>query len=168
MSAISTGFDPLHFRQTLGHFASGVTIVTGISDGAPVGFTCQSFFSVSIDPPLVSFSVMKNSTTYPSIRRSGAFAVNVLAHHQHTLSNQFARRGEDKWAGVQWSPTLAGNPVIDESLMWVDCALEQEVDAGDHLIVLGRVLELSGPDRHGRAPLLFFNGAYRRLSPPEE
>jgi flavin reductase (DIM6/NTAB) family NADH-FMN oxidoreductase RutF len=153
-------FDPLHFRQTLGHFASGVTIVTGVSDGVPVGFTCQSFSSVSIDPPLILISVMNSSTTYPAIREAGSFAVNVLADHQRELSNQFARRGTDKWAGVVWTPSPDGNPTIDESLMWVDCELEREVDAGDHLIVLGRVRSLSGPDERGAAPLLFFKGGY--------
>lgn len=156
-----TAIDAALFRATLGHFASGVTIITGMSDGVPVGFTCQSFTSVSIDPPLISISVMTTSTTYPIIRATGSFAVNVLGRHQRELSGQFARSGTDKWAGVSWTPTPDGNPIIDDSLMWVDCTLEQEIDAGDHVIVLGRVRSLSGPDEHDRSPLLFFRGAYR-------
>ncbi len=157
------GIDPRQFRDTLGHYASGVTVVTGMEDDQPVGFTCQSFYSVSVDPPLISFSVMKSSTTYPRIAASGRFAVNVLAHDQDTVSSQFARKGTDKWAGISWTPTAAGNPVIDGTLMWVDCDAWAEYDAGDHLIIVGRVVELSPPEWHTREPLLFFKGAYRHL-----
>lgn len=156
-------FDPRQFRDTLGHYASGVTIVSGYAGGEPVGFTCQSFSSVSLDPPLVSFSVMKESTTYPRIAASGTFAVNVLAHDQDGISSQFARRGTDKWAGIRWSPTSSGNPIIAETLMWVDCEMWAEYEAGDHLIVLGRVLALSPPEWHREEPLLYFKGAYRTL-----
>lgn len=155
--------DATAFRQTVGHYASGITVVTGTADGAPVGFTCQSFYSVSVDPPLVSFSVMKTSTTYPQIARSGRFAVNVLAHNQDHVSNQFARRGTDKWRGIAWSPAASGNPLIDDTLMWVDCELWSEFEAGDHLIVVGRVLEMSPPEWHTREPLLYFKGTYRHL-----
>lgn len=155
--------DQRALRDTLGHFASGVTIISGIDDEGPIGFTCQSFYSVSMDPPLVSFSVMKTSTTYPRIRETGAFAVNVLSHHQHDVSSQFARKGSDKWAGVSWRPTAAGNPVIDDTLMWVDCEIWAEHEAGDHLIVIGRVVETSPVEWHRHEPLLYFKGAYRHL-----
>jgi 3-hydroxy-9,10-secoandrosta-1,3,5(10)-triene-9,17-dione monooxygenase reductase component len=89
-------FDELQFREAVGHYASGITIITGHDSEGPIGFTCQSFYSVSVDPPLVSFSVMKTSTTYPRIRDTGTFAVNILAADQGTISNQFARRGTDK------------------------------------------------------------------------
>ena len=108
-----TAIDARRFRDTLGHYASGITIVSGTEDGAPIGFTCQSFYSVSVDPPLVSFSVMKTSTTYPRIAADGKFAVNVLAHDQRAVSNQFARKGTDKWAGIDWSPAASGNPITD-------------------------------------------------------
>lgn len=156
--------DPIRFRDTLGHYASGITVVTTMRDDETIGFTCQSFYSVSVDPPLVSFSVMKTSTSYPAIRETGSFAVNVLAHDQRDLSNQFARRGEDKWAGVAWAPSEQGNPVLENTVMWVDCLLEQEIDAGDHFIVLGRVLQLSEPATHRAEPLLFFRGRYRELT----
>lgn len=163
-SAITaTAFDPRQFRDTLGHYASGITIVSGVHDGEPVGFTCQSFSSVSLDPPLVSFTVMKDSTTYPRIAADGKFAVNVLAHDQDGISSQFARRGTDKWAGISWTPAPSGNPLIADTLMWVDCQLWAEYEAGDHLIVLGRVVAMNPPEWHRHEPLLYFKGAYRHL-----
>lgn len=162
-------FDDRTFRDTLGHYASGLTVVAGLTtDGAPVGFTCQSFYSVSITPPLVSFSVGVGSTTYPVIRDAGRFTVNVLASEQHELASQFARSGTDKWAGVEWSPSPNGNPIIADSLMWLDCDLHAEYPAGDHLIVVARVLQMSPPEWHTREPLLFFRGRFRHLSQTRE
>jgi len=155
--------DARRFRDTLGHYASGITIVTGHDGAEPLGFTCQSFYSVSMDPPLVSFSVMKTSTTYPRIAATGRFAVNVLAHDQSHVSGQFARKGTDKWAGIDWVPAASGNPLIADTLMWVDCETWAEHDAGDHLIVIGAVSELSPQDWHAGDPLLFFKGRYRHL-----
>ncbi|RKT35792.1 flavin reductase (DIM6/NTAB) family NADH-FMN oxidoreductase RutF [Microbacterium sp. AG1240] len=155
--------DPRVFRDTLGHYASGITVVSAIADGEPVGFTCQSFYSVSVDPPLVSFSVMRTSTTYPRIAAGGRFTVNVLAHDQHHISNQFARKGTDKWAGIAWRPARSGNPVIDATLMWVDCEAWAEYEAGDHLVIIGRVVEMSSPEWHTGSPLLYFKGGYRHL-----
>ncbi|MFL2000355.1 MULTISPECIES: flavin reductase family protein [unclassified Microbacterium] len=151
------------FRDTLGHYASGITVVSAIADGEPVGFTCQSFYSVSVDPPLVSFSVMRTSTTYPRIAAGGRFTVNVLAHDQHHISTQFARKGTDKWAGIAWHPARSGNPVIDATLMWVDCEAWAEYEAGDHLVIIGRVVEMSAPEWHTGSPLLYFKGGYRHL-----
>jgi 3-hydroxy-9,10-secoandrosta-1,3,5(10)-triene-9,17-dione monooxygenase reductase component len=155
--------DQRAFRDALGHFASGVTIISGIDESGPIGFTCQSFYSVSMDPPLVSFSVKVDSTTYPRIRETGRFAVNVLSHHQHDVSSQFARTGSDKWAGISWQPTASGNPVIADTLMWLDCDIWAEHEAGDHHIVIGRVREMSPAEWHRSEPLLFFKGAYRHL-----
>lgn len=160
--------DPRVFRDALGQYASGVTIVAGVADGMPVGFTCQSFYSVSLDPPLVSFSVMRSSTSYPRIRPSGRFSVNVLSQDQQGISSQFARSGADKWAGVEWSPSGGGNPVIAGTSMWLDCELWAEHEAGDHLIVVGRVLEHSPAQWHSRDPLLFFKGRYRHLRDADE
>jgi 3-hydroxy-9,10-secoandrosta-1,3,5(10)-triene-9,17-dione monooxygenase reductase component len=159
--------DQRRFRNTLGHYASGVTVISGSDAGEPVGFTCQSFYSVSMDPPLVSFSVMRTSTTYPRIQRTGRFAVNVLAHDQHHVSNQFARKGTDKWAGIPWTASATGNPLIDDTTMWLDCELWSEHEAGDHLIVIGRVLDMSPEEWHRAEPLVFFKGAYRHLRAPD-
>lgn len=155
--------DPSAFRDTLGHYASGITIIGGHDGFRPVGFTCQSFYSVSVDPPLVSFSAMRSSTSYPEIRKSGKFAVNVLSQSQLALSNQFARKGDDKWAEISWSLTRNGNPIIADTLMWLDCSLHAEYEAGDHYIVVGRVNETSPADWHGGEPLLYFKGQYRHL-----
>lgn len=160
--------DPRRFRDALGHYASGITVVTGHDGDEPIGFTCQSFYSVSVDPPLVSFSVMKTSTTYPRIAATGRFAVNVLACDQMEVSAQFARKGTDKWAGIDWLPATSGNPVIAGTLMWVDCEMWAEYDAGDHLIVLGKVVELCTEDWHAGEPLVFFKGRYRHLRELEE
>lgn len=151
------------FRSTVGRFASGITIITGRDHQGPIGFTCQSFYSVSVDPPLVSFSVMRTSTTYPRIRDTGAFTVNVLARDQEALSNQFARRGTDKWAGIPWTPTAQGNPIVEGSVAWLDCMIWAEHDAGDHLIVLGRVIELGTSVEKHPDPLVCFQGQYRAL-----
>jgi len=155
--------DPRGFRETLGHYASGITIISGYDGQEPIGFTCQSFYSVSVDPPLVSFSVMLNSTSYPRIRATGKFAVNVLAQTQLGVSNQFACKGTDKWAGIDWGLSRNRSPVIDGSLMWLDCDLEAEYEAGDHYIVVGRVNEMSTPEWPQGEPLLYYKGQYRHL-----
>nr|ABR66998.1 putative flavin-dependent reductase [Arthrobacter sp. AK-1] len=104
---------------------------------------------------------MTNSTTYPRLRGTGKFAVNVLAHNQDAVSNQFARKGTDKWAGIDWSQTEASNPVIADTLMWLDCDIWAEHEAGDHYIVIGRVNEMSPASWHKEEPLLYFKGKYR-------
>lgn len=91
------------------------------------------------------------------------FAVNVLARDQLHISNQFARKGTDKWVGIQWLPAESGNPIIADTLMWVDCEIWSEYEAGDHLIVIGRVVAMSSPEWHRDEPLLYFKGAYRHL-----
>lgn len=153
------------FRRTLSHYASGITVVTGQVDGEPAGFTCQSFYSVSIEPPLVSLCVLLTSTSWPKIRNTGRFCINVLAADQQPISDKFAKTGTDKWSGVTWSPTAAGNPIIDGTLIWLDCTLHEEIVAGDHLIVLGRVQTMSAIEGvEERLPLLFYKGRYHHLS----
>lgn len=155
--------DARAFRDAMGKFCSGITVISGHDGYEPIGFTCQSFYSVSVDPMLVSFSVMKTSTTYPRIKDTGRFAVNVLACEQSEVSGQFARKGADKWAGIEWTPSSNGNPIIADTLMWVDCDIRDEYDAGDHWIIVGAVREVSPADWHHGDPLLFFKGQYRHL-----
>lgn len=164
MSLPSTAIEPFHFREALGHYASGITIITSLVEGAPVGFTCQSFYSVSISPPLVSFSVMSSSGSYLGIRRTGRFVVNILAGEQVGISNQFARKGTDKWHGVDWQESPLGNPMIADSLQWLDCEIYAEHAAGDHLIVIGEVKALRRQDAGTTQPLLYFKGQYRKLA----
>ncbi|MFJ3486031.1 flavin reductase family protein [Pseudomonas sp. NPDC090202] len=164
MSLPGTAVEPLHFREALGHYASGITVITSHIDGEPVGFTCQSFYSVSMNPPLVSFSVMCSSASYPRIRQAGRFAVNILSGEQVGISNQFARRGADKWQGVEWQASPLGNPVIAGSLHWLDCEIHAEHAAGDHLIVIGEVKGLNLQNAVAAQPLLYFKGQYRNLA----
>ena len=149
------------FRDVLGRFASGVTVVTSTSNDEPVGLTCQSFMSVSLDPPLVLFSPAKSSRAWPLIQRAGKFCVNFLAADQAELSNTMASRGIDKFAGVGWEPSPeTGSPLLPGTLGYVDCAIHQVHEAGDHYVVIGRVLDLALTDAPGE-PLLFFEGGYR-------
>lgn len=108
---------------------------------------------------------MKTSSTYPQIRDTENFAVNILSREQEARSSQFARKGTDKWVNVQWAPSGEGNPVLDGTLAWLDCRIWTEHDAGDHIIVLGQVLELGATDAHLAEPLLYFEGQYRALRP---
>lgn len=160
----STAIEPLSFREALGHYASGITVITSHIEGEPIGFTCQSFYSVSMSPPLVSFSVMSSSASYPKIRQAGRFVVNILSGEQVSISNQFARRGTDKWRGVQWQESPLGNPIIAGSLHWLDCEIHAEHAAGDHLIVIGEVKALNLQEAVATQPLLYFKGQYRNIA----
>ena len=163
MSLTTPAIDPLHFRQALGHFASGLTVITSHIDDEPIGFTCQSFYSVSPPPPLVSFSVKRDSFSYPKIRRAGRFAVNILSDEQVAVSNRFAQQGADKWQAIDWTRSPLGNPVIGGSLHWLDCVIHAEHEAGDHLIVIGEVRALSLQQTRDTQPLLYFKGQYCNL-----
>lgn len=163
--------DPGEFRRVLGHFASGVTIVTALDpnsgDGTagPAGFACQSFASLSLDPPLVTFMVARTSTTWPRIARAGAFCVNILGAEQGALCRSFAVSGADKFAGVAHSPAPAtGSPLLDSVAAWVDCRIQAVHTGGDHLIVVGRVEALGAADGDGNGPLLFHQGTFGRFS----
>jgi 3-hydroxy-9,10-secoandrosta-1,3,5(10)-triene-9,17-dione monooxygenase reductase component len=153
--------DPQVLREVMGHFASGVTVVTALTADGPAGFTCQSFSSLSLDPPLVAFAPARTSLTWPALRAIGRFCVNVLAEGQDDVSQNFARSGADKFAGVRWSPSAHGSPVLDDVVAWIDGELWAEYDGGDHSIVVARVLDLGAdPDRR---PLLFHRGTYGLL-----
>ena len=160
--AAAPSVDAARFRQVLGHFATGVTIVTAIDGGEPVGMTAQSFTSVSLDPPLVAFFPGKSSTSYPRIKSAGQFCVNMLAEDQEALCRTFAVSGGDKFEGVGFKPSAGtGSPVLADALAWVDCRIEAEHDAGDHVIVVGRVLDLEVA-REAK-PLLFYRGGFGRF-----
>ncbi|MFD7405057.1 flavin reductase family protein [Streptomyces sp. NPDC059866] len=151
------------FRQVLGNFATGVAVVTApAADGesGPAGFACQSFSSLSLDPPLVAFMVGRTSTTWPRIARAGVFCVNVLADHQGELCRGFAVSGADKFAGVAHDAAPAsGSPRLAGTLAWIDCTIHAVHTGGDHLIVVGRVDALGTGDEDGR-PLLFHKGRF--------
>ena len=151
--------DPGEFRRVLGHFPSGVTVVTAAVDGVASGMTIQSFTSVSLDPPLVAFVPSKESESWTEMKESDSFCVNILAVDQQDLCMTMASKDEDKFDGVDWSAGETGSPVLTGSLAWLECRTESVHDAGDHDIVVGRVVVLQAPD-DAVEPLLFFKGGF--------
>ncbi|MHB1584763.1 MAG: flavin reductase family protein [Acidimicrobiales bacterium] len=151
------GLEQARFREVLGHFATGVTIVTALEDAEPVGFTCQSFTSLSLEPPMVAIAPAKSSTSWPRIARAGAFCVNVLAADQEALCRAFAVSGGDKFVGVRWHGGVLGTPVIEGCLAWVECELDAIYEAGDHELVTGRV---AGTGVGVGRPLVFYRGGF--------
>lgn len=154
--------DPKEFRTVLGHFPTGVTVVAGADDAGAHGLAIGSFFSISLDPPLVGFCVGESSQSWAKVAATGSFAVNVLSEHQVELSNVFAGKAEDKFAEISWQPGPAtGSPWIDDAVAHIDCELETEYPGGDHKIVVGRVRTMQ-VHRSEHGPLLFFKGSYGR------
>ncbi|WP_433251143.1 flavin reductase family protein [Actinomadura nitritigenes] len=143
-------------RRVLGAFCTGVVVVTAMDGDEPVGMACQSFSSLSLDPPLVCFCPGAASTTWPRVRAAGRFAVNVLAADQDGLCRAMA--GRDKFAGVSWTPAPGGSPLLDGALAWIEADVERELPGGDHSIVIGRVRDLAAV--RAARPLLFFRGGF--------
>ncbi|KUL34105.1 NADPH-flavin oxidoreductase [Streptomyces sp. NRRL F-4489] len=157
--------DPAEFRAVLGHFASGVTIITAPGPDGPAGFACQSFASLSLDPPLVVFMAGRTSTTWPRIARAGVFCVNILGAGQTALCRAFAVSGADKFAGVRHSPApVTGSPRLADVPAWIDCAVHAVHTGGDHHLVVGRVEALgTDPSSAAAGPLLFHRGTFGRF-----
>lgn len=149
--------EPGLFRAVLGRFASGVVVVTGMHHGGPAGFTCQSFFSLSLEPPLVAFAAGKSSSSWPKASLTGNLCINVLTAGQEALARTFSDPSADKFAGVGWTPAGHGAPRLEGALAWIDCVVQSAQEAGDHYLVVGRVLELEA--REGE-PLLFYRGGF--------
>ena len=149
--------DPRGFRRALGHFATGVTIITAQHEGQIAGMTVNSFSSVSLDPPLVLWSIGKRSQSLALFEKSDHFAVNVLAADQMELATRFARSGPDKFIDVLWKPGIGGAPRIPGTSATFECSKYAVVDAGDHFIWLGRVEQFT---RAERDPLLFTHGRF--------
>lgn len=150
--------DPAQFRRALGHYPTGVCIVTAQYENRPIGMTIGSFTSVSLDPPLVGFLPALASQTWPLIARAGAFCVNILADDQSDLPSLFATRDTDRFRNIAHSRSPLGLPVFDGVVAWIDCTLHGVRDAGDHLFVMGKVQAL-GMVRD-RPPLLFYRGSF--------
>jgi 3-hydroxy-9,10-secoandrosta-1,3,5(10)-triene-9,17-dione monooxygenase reductase component len=155
--------DSARFRKVLGHFPTGVTVVTGLADGGPAGLTIGSFTSVSLDPPLVGFLAGKDSDSWPGIQPSGAFCVNVLGAEQAELCWRFAKVGGDKFDGVGWHPTPSGSPILAGAIAWIDCSIDGVYEMGDHWFILGRVVALDHVEDYEVHPLLFFRGSLGRF-----
>ncbi|MBF6355825.1 flavin reductase family protein [Nocardia higoensis] len=162
--------DPRQFRTVLGQFCTGITVITTFGDSSdgdsapPIGFACQSFAALSLDPPLVLFCPTKGSRSWAAIEKSGRFCVNILAEAQQPVCARFGSREEDKFAGVPWRTTELGLPALDDALATIECRVDSVVDGGDHYIVIGRVLSLSESTDSGR-PLLFYRGQYTAIEP---
>ncbi len=161
--------DSSEFRRVLGHFPTGVTVVTAPTEQGPVGMAIGSFASVSLDPPLVMFCPGKESATWARMSGTDRFCVNVLGDDQADVCGVFAGKADDKFAGIEWSTRVTGSPVLGGSIAWIDCELHAVHDGGDHDIVVGLVKGLStenGPGddpENARGPLLFFRGSYGRF-----
>ncbi len=156
------GSDPRTLRDAMGCFATGVTIVTALdSAGTPVGLTANSFTSVSLDPPLLLVCIANSSGTAPALREASHFGVNVLQIGQQPASNRFATRGEDRFTNLPWTPGHTGVPLLGSSLVSFECQRESLHEAGDHFILVGRVVRAQFEPH--RDPLLYFRGKYRRL-----
>jgi len=168
MSSVSdnstdTGFDNRAFRRALGNFATGVTVVTAATnDGRKVGVTANSFNSVSLEPPLILWSIDKRSSSHEVFEAAGHFAVNVLAADQIDLSNNFARSRDDRFAGIDCETSEGGSPLLLDCAARFHCEKFQQVDGGDHWIMIGKVLAF---DDLGRSPLLYHQGAYSMVLP---
>src|SRR5580692_4725201 len=155
-----SGLDQARFREVLGHFASGITIVTATDEGEPVGFSCQSFSALSLDPPMVILAPAKSSTSWPRIARAGSFCVNILGEHQEAVCRAFAVSGGDKFDGLGWTPGVTGAPVIDGSLAVVECTLGAIYEGGDHELVTGHVVNM---EIGGGSPLIFYRSGFGRF-----
>jgi 3-hydroxy-9,10-secoandrosta-1,3,5(10)-triene-9,17-dione monooxygenase reductase component len=155
--------DAMRFRSVLGRFATGVVAVTAIdpATGQPTGLAANSFASVSLNPPLVAFCVAHTSTTWPKVRAADRHCINILAEHQREICLQLATKDAEKFAGLTWTKSPAGHPVLDGAVAWMECSPEAEYEAGDHVIVVCRVHHLDR-DQAGR-PLLFYHGGYGRF-----
>ncbi|MDN4174077.1 flavin reductase family protein [Nocardioides sp. SOB77] len=162
-TAERTVIDPAHYREVMGHYPTGVAVVTGTVDGEPVGMVVGTFSSVSIDPPLVAFMPQVGSRTWDRLAGADALCVNVLAHDQLALCRTMAVSKPDKFDDVAWSPSATGAPVLADAVAHVHCRTASVMEAGDHWIVLCAVdaMEVTRP----ATPLLFFQGGYGGFSP---
>jgi flavin reductase (DIM6/NTAB) family NADH-FMN oxidoreductase RutF len=165
LASDNSAIDPRDFRNALGTFATGVTIITAVTpDGKPYGLTCNSFASVSLNPPLVLWSLGMFSNGLSIFQNASHFTVNVLGASQQELSNRFAKSSEDKFAGVEWTPGLGKAPVLANCVASFQCRAANRYYGGDHIIFLGAV-EAYAYNR--QEPLLFARGGYGRFVPPD-
>lgn len=155
--------DPMKFRRALGNFATGVTIITAQNaKGEKVGVTANSFNSVSLDPPLILWSIDKKSTSFEVFKNSSHFAVNILSGSQIEVSNKFAKRNIDKFEGANYRLGVGNAPVLENCSAVFECELFQIVEGGDHWIIIGKVVNFQD---EGRSPLVYHQGAYSAVTP---
>jgi 3-hydroxy-9,10-secoandrosta-1,3,5(10)-triene-9,17-dione monooxygenase reductase component len=157
--------DPLQFRQVLSHLPTGVTVVTAHGAAGPTGMAANSVTSVSLDPPLILFCPARTSATWPEIRDSGAFCVNVMASHHEALTRRFSLKGLDRFEGVSWDERSTG-PALSDAVAWIDCRIINEIATGDHTVVIGAVIAMEA--RPEVEPLIVFRGSYGSFRPGAE
>jgi 3-hydroxy-9,10-secoandrosta-1,3,5(10)-triene-9,17-dione monooxygenase reductase component len=160
---VAAGTSGRRFREALGKFATGVALVTAVPDGAPEGLIVNSFTSVSLEPPLISFSPSRSSLTWSRMRRVRHFGVNVLGQEHERFARRAAPAGADRFAGLEWELSSHGAPLLIHALAALECETVAEHPAGDHWIVVARVGELRISP--GEDPLVFFDGEFRRVQP---
>ncbi|MGO2506050.1 flavin reductase family protein [Psychrobacter alimentarius] len=154
--------DPKMLRNAFGSYMTGVTVITAVSkDGTPVGFTANSFTSVSLDPPLLLVCPAKSLSTFEVFANCESFVVNILSEDQQAVSNIFASSKEDRFSQIEWHKDEQGNPVIDGALTHFSCKTERNLDAGDHNLLVGEVLNFSNREGHG---LGYASGGYFSLA----
>ncbi|MBT8149787.1 MAG: flavin reductase family protein [Gammaproteobacteria bacterium] len=167
-----TNIDTKEFRNALGAFVTGVTIVTTLSDAnangdaesTPVACTANSFASVSLDPPLVLWSIARSAQSFDAFEKAEHFAVHILHSAQVGLSNLCATKNADKFGEISWHPGLNGVPIFDDYNTCFQCSVENKYDGGDHVIIVGRVHKFDSSDKAKNAkPLVFYRGAYAGL-----
>lgn len=161
-TAVADAVECRDFRSTLGRFATGVTVVTALTaDGRPIGVTISSFNSVSLDPPLILWSLSLSSPNLEAFRNASHYSVNILSADQQHLSNRFASSSNDRFADIATSPGLSDVPLIEGCCAWFECTNEAHYPGGDHLIFVGQVERFS--QGKTESPLIFHNGRYRQL-----
>lgn len=163
IAATSTGLTSDRLRHVMGHFATGVTIVTAHGETGPVGMAVNSFTSVSLEPPLVLLCPARTSFTWPIIRASGRFCINVMGSGHADFTRRFCQKPEDRFADLGWVDRQAG-PALDSAVAWIECEVSTEHEAGDHTIVVARVDEVDVAEAVD--PLVFFRGAYGTFHTP--
>jgi flavin reductase (DIM6/NTAB) family NADH-FMN oxidoreductase RutF len=156
-----SSFDSAKYRQVLGHFPTGVTVITAVNDGVPAGMAVGSFASLSLEPPQVLFCAGHSSSTWPKIKKAGSFCVNILSETQEDVCRVFASKAEDKFAEIGWKHSGTGSPLIEGVMAYIDCDIATIVPSGDHDVVVGEVRDLEV--LHEGGPLLFFRGGYGRF-----
>ena len=159
-------FDPMLFRQVLGRFATGVTVITTSHEGVKHGMTANAFSSVSLDPPLIMVSVDKRANMHDLLMTGEAFCVNILAEHREDWSGWWAGKAPkegDQFADIPHRTKVTGSPVLDECVAYIDCTVWARYDAGDHTLFIGEVQEASPSEDPNIRPLLFYASKYRKL-----
>ncbi len=151
------------FRRVCGHYVTGVGVVTAMVEGAPIGFSINSFTSVSLDPLLVSFYAAHTSSTWAQMKHSTTFAVNILSESQHELISVFSKKGIDRFEGLEWkNARVTGSPLLENTSGWIDCRISQVQDIGDHHLVVGEVVDLHAVS--DVAPLAYYKGKFVSLA----